>query len=224
MQGQGVRVVLASEHPQVRSFLSRLIEREGEADIVGQAQDTTKMLTLVTNLRPDVALIDSNLPHVAGSDAIPLSRIGGLDAAQTISEEIPDIRVILLSNLDVKTLSGRTSRSDAAVVYSTDSLGADISFALQDLRHEAVQPNRLVFGSIQVEQTEALQRVTKTTDKVIFFGALGLAGGWLLTLTMFLAPVGVPLALAGGVTVLLGLMGKLAASWRRKIKIRTKGG
>ncbi len=223
MQRRSMRVVIASEYPQARHFLGGIIEREGGGDIVGQAQDTSRALTLVRNIRPDVAFIDCNLPHVAGLDAIPLSRVGGLDAAQTITEEIPNIRVILLNNLDTGILSDRNLSSDATIIYSTGGTGVDISFALQDLRHEVVQPNALVFASVEVKQQEALQQVTKTTDKVIFFGALGFAGGWLLTLTVFLAPIGAPLAVAGAVTVLLGLAGKLTASLLRKTKGRTKG-
>lgn len=223
MERQNVRVVVASEYPQVRHFLSGLIERESEAAIVGQAQDAGKALALVRNLRPDVAIIDSNLPHVAGLADIPLSRIGGLDAAQTISKEIPNTSVILLNNLDTGILSDRSLSFDVAVINSTDSTGAKIALALQDLRHELTQQNSIVFASVAVQPEKALkQQVTQRTDKAIFFGALGIAGGWALTLTMFLAPIGIPLAIAGVVTVSFGIGGKLSASLLRRAKNKTK--
>lgn len=222
MQRQSVRVVVASEYPQVRSSLSGLIEREDGVDVVGRAQDASKALTLVKNLKPDVAVIDSYLPHAVGLVAIPLSRINGLDTAQAILEELPNIRVILLNNLDAGILPDRSLGSNAAVASFIESMGANISFAPQELGDEVVQPNAIVFASVEMKQREAQQQVTKMTDKVIFFGALGLAGGWVLTLTIILAPVGVPIALAGAAAVLLGLAGKPVTSWWLKIKGRPK--
>ncbi len=224
MQRQNVRVVLASEHSQIRYFLSEVIEQEGGVDVTGQAQDASKALTLVKNLRPDVAVIDSYLPHDAGLEAIPMSRINGLDTAQAILEETPNTRVILLNNLDAGIFSGRSLSPAAAVAYSIASTGADISLVLQDLGHEVVQPNDIVFASIEVKQQAVLQqKATRISDKVIFFGALSFAGGWLITLTVFLAPVGVPIAIAGAAMAILGLLGKLTASLWRKIKNGTKG-
>ena len=222
IQEKSARVVIASEHPQARYFLSGVIEQEGGVNIVGQAQDASKALTLVKNLIPDIAVIDCYLPHATGLDAIPMSRINGLDTAQTILREIPNIRVILLNNLDVGIFLNRSLSSDTSVAYSIESMGANIPLALQDLHHEVVPPNAIIFASVKTKQQVAIkQQVTRITDKVIFFGALALAGGWLLTLTIFLAPVGVPLALTGGVTVLLGLAGKLTASLWRKVKMKS---
>jgi chemotaxis response regulator CheB len=225
MEKQSVRVVLASEYPQMRHFLSRVIERENGVDVVAEAPDTTKALTLVRNLRPDVAVIDSALPHVVGLEAIPLSRISGLDTAQAISQETTDTRVILLNNLDTGVLADPSVSSRAAARFAIESMGTDISLAPSDLRRDLTEPNALVFARVEMKQTVALQqKITSTSDKVIFFGGLGVAGGWLLTLTMFLAPVGIPLAIAGGITVFLGIAGKLTASLWRRTQRGTKRG
>lgn len=224
MEKQSVRVVLASEYPQVRHLLSRVIEREDGVDVVGEAPNTTKALALVRNLRPDVAVIDSDLPHVVGLEAIPLSRINGLDTAQAIFRETPDTRVILLNNLDTGVLADPNLSRRAAAAFSIESMGTDISLAPSDGYRDLTQPNALVFAKLEMKPTVALQqKITSTSDKVIFFGALGVAGGWLLTLTMFLAPAGIPLAIAGGITVFLGLVGKLGASLGRRTQRRTKG-
>jgi CheY-like chemotaxis protein len=97
MQRQNVRVILASEHPEVRHFLREVVEEESGAVILGQAENATKALALAKHLRPDVAIIDCYLPHTMGSDTVPLSRVGGLDVAESISEEIPDTKVVLLN-------------------------------------------------------------------------------------------------------------------------------
>ena len=123
MQKQGVRVFLASEHSYVRDFLSEVIEQEDGVDIIGQAQDARQALTLTRNLRPDVAVIDSYLPHDAGLDTIPMSRINGLDTAQAISQEMPNTRVILLSNPESEDLSEQSLTLAGAEIYSIKSRG-----------------------------------------------------------------------------------------------------
>ncbi len=62
MKQQSIRVMRASEYPEMRTFLREIVEAEDRAVIVGQAENATRALTLAKNLRPDVAIIDSYLP------------------------------------------------------------------------------------------------------------------------------------------------------------------
>lgn len=225
MQKQNVKVLLASEYSHVRDFLSEVIEQEDGVDIIGQAQDARHALTLTRNLRPDVAVIDSYLPHDAVLDSIPLSRINGLDTAQAIFKEMPNTRVILLNNSESDGLSKQGLALYVPEAYSIQSRGANVSFfGTRDPYREVVEPSDLIFASVQVKPSVALHRkATTITDKVIFLGSLAFAIGWLLTITMIFLPIGVPLALAGGITVLLGLAWKLTGSSLGKIQNLTKG-
>lgn len=213
MRRQNVRVVLASEYPEVRYFLREAVEGEAGAVIVGQAENATKALTLARNLRPDVAVIDSSLPHVVGLDTVPLSRIGGLDTAQAIAEEIPNIRVIMVNNLDVKVLSERGFSVDSVASFSRERKEAKIPFTLQELYQETEPLPSLVFAEINMEQRVSLrQKVVNISDKAVLFGGLSILGGLSLILTVILAGAGVFLAVAGAATMFLGLVGKLTAS------------
>lgn len=210
MQRQNVRVLLASEYPQVRHFLREIVEEKDGAVIVGQAENATTTLTLARNLRPNVAIIDCYLPYVVGLDAIPLSRIGGLETAQTISQEIPNTRVVLVTNLDTGDLSEHSWGPDIATSLCRESKGACIPFTLHELHQEAVPLGTLVFANVEVKKQYALrQKVSNISDKAILFGSLGILGGLSLMLTIILAGAGVFLALAGATAVFLGLMGKL---------------
>ena len=89
MQRQNVRVIVASEYPEVRHFLSEVVEEQGGAIIIGQAENATKALTLARSLGPDGANVDSNLPRAIGLDTVPLSRIDGPPRrAQSAQNEI----------------------------------------------------------------------------------------------------------------------------------------
>ena len=52
------RIVIADDHPIVREGLTRIIERSGKYAIVGQAGDGKEAFSLITTLRPDVAVLD----------------------------------------------------------------------------------------------------------------------------------------------------------------------
>lgn len=223
MQKRGVRVVLASEYPQVRHLLSEVIEQENGVDIVGQARDARQALTLTRNLRPDIAVIDSHLPNHAGLNNNPLSRIYGLDTAQNISEEMPNTRVVLLSNLQADSLSEMTMVVDSITIFSRERSGANIPITFRELYHETSPLSAPFFADIEVKEQTGLRQKTAISDKLVFFGALGFAFGWLLTLTMFLAPVGVPIAILGAATAGIGLLGKLTKSiWHNKVKSSAK--
>lgn len=206
MRRQNVRVLLASEYPEVRHYLSDVVEEEAGTAIVGQAENATKALTLAKNLRPDVAIIDCYLPHARGLDTVPLSRIGGLDTAQTISEQIPNIRVILLNNLDTGILADRYLDSGIAAIFPIEGMEANIPFTLQALCNEVVQPNALVFASVEAKPRASLGwKVARLSGKDVLFGSLGILGGLSLIWILILAGAEILLSYAGAAIMGLGI-------------------
>jgi len=81
-----VRLVLVDDHVVMRQGLSGLLRTEQDIEIVGEASDGESALDLVRMTRPDVILMDINMP---GMD--------GIQATKIIHEEMPDIRIIGLS-------------------------------------------------------------------------------------------------------------------------------
>ena len=223
MDKQKLRVIVASESPEVRYFLRGVVEREGQAVIVGQAENAIKALTLARNLRPDIALIDCYLPHAIGLDTVALSRIGGLDTAQNISEEIPNTRVILLHNLDEKALPENSLASGDVAFFSGGLTGANLPFTLHEWYHQALSPSSLSFADVEVKQQVAgQQKAAKLSYKTVLFAVLGTLGA-LLLISIVTFGGGVFLALAGVAAMFLGLVGKLTTSWLARRKSRAKG-
>lgn len=212
-----VRVVLASEHAQVRDFLGGLVEGEEGVEVIGQAHNAVKAVALARSLRPDVAVIDCHLPHGIGLDAVPLSRASGLDAAQAISAQMPETRVILVNNLDSLAQAGRRSSQDAVAAFCIANKGTCVLLSSGHLFPDLAEPGIPLMASIEARPGAALQqKVTHASEMVVFFGALAFGGGLALTLTMWLAPIGLPLAILGAATAAGGLLAKVAASlWRR---------
>jgi DNA-binding NarL/FixJ family response regulator len=81
-----VRVLIADDHPLIRSGLRALLEREGEFQVVGEAASGYEAVELASLHKPDVVLLDVGMP-----------RLSGIDAAQHISEKTPGTRIVMVS-------------------------------------------------------------------------------------------------------------------------------
>jgi len=83
-----MRVILAEDDVLLREGLASLLGRSG-FEVVGQAGDATRLLTLVRELVPDLVLVDIRMP--------PTHTNEGLDAAREIRAEFPEIAILVLS-------------------------------------------------------------------------------------------------------------------------------
>jgi DNA-binding NarL/FixJ family response regulator len=82
------RIVIADDDVLVREGLASLLGRAG-FEIVGQAGDAKELLSLARALRPDLVVVDVRMP--------PTHTVEGLQAAQVIREEMPQIGILVLS-------------------------------------------------------------------------------------------------------------------------------
>ena len=83
-----IRVVVADDDALLREGLASLLDRSG-FDVVAQARNGPECLALVRDKKPDLVVVDIRMP--------PTNTTEGLDAAQTIREELPDIGILVLS-------------------------------------------------------------------------------------------------------------------------------
>ena len=80
------RVLIADDHPLVRSGLRALLEREKDFEVVAEAADGYEALELAQEKKPEVVMLDIGMP-----------RLNGIDAAQRICEKMPSVGVVLVS-------------------------------------------------------------------------------------------------------------------------------
>lgn len=209
MKRQNIRVMLASEYPEMRSLLKGVIEDQEKAVIVGQAENATRTLTLARSLRPDVVVVDTSLPYAVGLDSSPLTRTSGLDVAQALSEEIPNIKVVLVSAQGGAALTTPDWVASGGAYLCRERLDVCVPFTLVELRKE-VASSALIFARVESKPKTARKlKVATLCDDAILLGALGIGVGAALIISLVLLMPGVVLALAGLVTLFLGVAGGL---------------
>ncbi len=81
-----IRVLLADDHPLVRSGIRSVLDRISRIQVVAEAGNGHEALRLIEDHQPDVVLMDIAMPG-----------LNGLQATARITKEFPNVRVIILS-------------------------------------------------------------------------------------------------------------------------------
>lgn len=111
-----VRVVVADDHPLFRDGLVRALTDSGAVEVVAEADDGTSALAMIKEHRPEVALLDHQMPGMDGAQV----------AAAVVRDALPT-RVLLVSAHD-----------DSAIVYQALQQGAAGFLPKESSRSEIV--------------------------------------------------------------------------------------
>ena len=84
-----IRVLIADDHPVVRSGLAGMLGVEADIDVVGEASDGEEAVALASSLRPDLVLMDLRMPHLDGAAA-----------TARITESLPGVHVLVLTTYE----------------------------------------------------------------------------------------------------------------------------
>jgi DNA-binding NarL/FixJ family response regulator len=81
-----VRILLADDHPMFRAGLRGSLAADPELEVVAEAADGAEAIALALELRPDVVLMDLQMPGV-----------NGVEATARLAEAVPQARVLVLT-------------------------------------------------------------------------------------------------------------------------------
>jgi DNA-binding NarL/FixJ family response regulator len=81
-----IRVLLVDDHPLFRKGIASLLRSENGFDVIGEAANGREALEKARELMPDIILMDISMPEV-----------GGLEATRKIKEEMPYVRIVILT-------------------------------------------------------------------------------------------------------------------------------
>ena len=96
-----VRILIADDHPLVRSGLRALLGAAEDMEVVGEATTGEEAVTLAASLQPEVIVMDLRMPG-----------INGIEATRRIVQANQQIRILVVTlfNIYDKIVSNRTNR------------------------------------------------------------------------------------------------------------------
>ncbi len=87
--GNPVRILIADDHPVVRDGLVAILNTQADFKVIGETATGKETVALTLELHPDVLLLDLEMPDM-----------DGVTALENIRQQLPDIRVIVLTAFD----------------------------------------------------------------------------------------------------------------------------
>jgi two-component system nitrate/nitrite response regulator NarL len=131
-----VRVVVADDHPFFRDGVIRGLVQSGRVQVVAEAEDGREALEAIARERPDVALVDFEMPDLDGLDVVRASVRDGLPT-----------RVLLLSAHTESAVVFQALEAGAAGYLAKDARRSEIVQAVVDVaRGRTVVPAELAAG------------------------------------------------------------------------------
>jgi DNA-binding NarL/FixJ family response regulator len=117
-----IRVVLADDQALVRGGFRALLDAQEDIEVVGEASNGEEAVRVVSEVRPDVVLMDIRMPE-----------LDGLAAARRIVEndELHDVRVVILTTFDIDEYVFEAIRAGASGFLVKDTEPAELIQAVR---------------------------------------------------------------------------------------------
>jgi PAS domain S-box-containing protein len=124
-----VRILIADDHEIVRQGIRSLFELQTDWEICGEAVDGLDAIEKSKHLKPDIILLDVSMPH-----------LNGLDAARVIRKEVPQSKILMVSQHDAAYMSQRALEVGARGYVAKSELSRQLLAAVESVIHDGQPP------------------------------------------------------------------------------------
>ena len=157
-----IRVLVADDHPVVRTGLAAVIAQEPDLLLVAQAENGERAVALFREHQPDVCLMDLRMPLMDGVEAI-----------RTITGEFPAARILALTTYEGDADIRRALEAGARGYLLKDMLLSDVITAIRAVR----RGERVIPAAVAVRLAEFPERsdLTERELEVLQLVARGLS-------------------------------------------------
>jgi two-component system, NarL family, response regulator NreC len=117
-----VRILIADDNQLVRRGITGILLDVQDYKICGEAADAKEMIQKALELHPDLVLLDVSMPDM-----------NGLDAARVLRKQVPDIKILVISQHDPRQLLPRSLEAGANGCVDKARVATDLLPAIQSL-------------------------------------------------------------------------------------------
>jgi len=182
-----IRILLVDDQALIRSGIRSLLDAEDDIEVVAEAADGQQGVALARQHRPDIALVDVQMPV-----------LDGIEATRQIAadERLADVHVVILTNYGLDEYIFRALRAGASGFLLKDTEPAELLHALRVImRGDALLSpaitRRLISEFIarppDALATAGMQALTNREREVVALVAYGLSNDEIAA-TMVLSP------------------------------------
>ncbi|MBW5446575.1 response regulator [Cohnella sp. CFH 77786] len=157
-----MKVIVAEDQGMLRGALSALLDLEDDIEVVGQAENGEQALQLIRSLRPDLCVLDIEMP-----------KLSGLDVAEKLKEEGDPCRVVILTTFSRAGYFQRAMRAGARGFMLKDSPIDELAAALRNV----YAGKRAVNAELALSFYEAENPLTEREREVLKLAREGLSAG-----------------------------------------------
>ncbi|HOQ10646.1 MAG TPA: response regulator transcription factor [Syntrophomonadaceae bacterium] len=155
-----IKVIIADDHALVREGLRRLLELDPNIEVLTEVGDGQGAINMVRKLRPDIVLMDVNMP---GTD--------GIIATRVIKREMPSVRVVALTIYEDEEVIEMVKAGVSAYVLK-DVAGSELIDTIYKVMdgEVVIHPrvaNRLVKEITRSDKKKETVRLTKRERDVL---------------------------------------------------------
>lgn len=115
MSDQVVRVLVVDDQAPFRVAAKAVVRATPGFEVVGEAKSGEEAVEVASDVSPQLVLMDINMEG-----------IGGIEATRQITEQHPEIRVVLLSTYDAEDLPDDARHCGAAAYVHKEEFGPDM--------------------------------------------------------------------------------------------------
>src|SRR5215207_476577 len=149
--GGRIRVLAADDHPVVRAGIAAMLANEPDLEVVAQARNGAEAVALFEAQRPDVVLMDLQMPDV-----------GGVTAIRAIRAIDPEARLIALTTYDGDADIHRALSAGACAFLLKDALVDQLVAAIRS----AAAGKRVISGPVAMKLAEFTPRADPTAREL----------------------------------------------------------
>lgn len=116
------RIVVVEDHELTRQGIIRLLQPKVDYEIIGQADNGSDAIDMVTKEKPDLVIMDVSMPGVTG-----------IEAANIIHDQLPEIKILGLSSHTEKAYIDRMLEAGATGYVIKERVLDDLLIAIDTI-------------------------------------------------------------------------------------------